>query len=168
MPAFRYCPECATPLPSSPSEPFAAQRCPSCGTTHYHNSKPAVEALILRDGQLLLAERAIEPFKGYWDIPGGFLEPGEHPIDGVRREIREETGLEVTLEGPFDVLIDRYGSSGDYTLNLCYVATIVAGEPQPADDVAALRWFPLHSLPSRIAFDHASILLQRFVASRTG
>ncbi|HUX86741.1 MAG TPA: hypothetical protein VMW65_07040, partial [Chloroflexota bacterium] len=70
MPTFRFCPECATPLSSNPSDPFVAQYCQTCGTTHYHNSKPAVEALILLDGQVLLAERAIEPFKGYWDIPG--------------------------------------------------------------------------------------------------
>lgn len=162
MPAFSYCPTCAAQLAADSRDPFAAQRCPSCGTIHYHNSKPTVEALILRDQYLLLAERGVEPFLGYWDIPGGFLEAGEHPLDGLRREVFEETGLEVQAADLFTIQIDRYGIAGDYTLNLCYVVQ-AQGEPRPADDVASLRWFSLAELPKRIAFDHARHVLHQLV-----
>jgi ADP-ribose pyrophosphatase YjhB (NUDIX family) len=141
MPAFSYCPSCAAPLPKDASAPHAPQTCPACGAVHYHNSKPCAGALILDGDRVLLGQRAVEPFKGAWDVPGGFLEPGEPPEDGARREVMEETGLDVALTGPFAILIDQYAASpdADYTLNVYYLATIVAGQPHPADDVATLQ-----------------------------
>ncbi|MGH2461349.1 MAG: NUDIX hydrolase [Chloroflexota bacterium] len=169
MPAFTYCPNCAVPLPVPPNEPGTPRVCANCGATHYHNSKPAAGALILRGDRILLVERAVEPFKGYWDIPGGFLELGEHPADGARREALEETGLLVEVaDPPFAILMDRYGDSDDRTLNLYYLARVIGGDPHPADDAAALRWFPLSALPDRIAFDHCVELLSRLAASRRG
>ena len=169
MPAFTYCPSCAARLTVDPDDPRAPRVCPSCGAIHYHNSKPAAGALILRDDRILLVERAVEPFKGYWDVPGGFLELGEHPADGARREALEETGLVVELEdAPFAIMMDRYGDSGDYTLNLYYIARVIGGDPCPSDDAAALNWFPLTALPERIAFEHCAGLLRRLAASLTG
>lgn len=162
MPAFAFCPFCATPLAADPVDPHRPQRCAGCGATHYHNSKPCAGALILSDQRVLLAERAFEPFRGYWDIPGGFLEPGEHPSDGARREAHEETGLVIDLaEQPFAILIDRYGGDGDFTLNLYYLGTVVSGDLRPADDAASLRWFPLDALPERIAFEHSQAVLRK-------
>ncbi len=88
---FNFCPDCGAKLDTS-TEPFASQTCTHCRRTHYHNSKPCAGALIVRDGCVLLVKRAVEPFKDYWDIPGGFLEAGEHPQDGMRCEVKEETG----------------------------------------------------------------------------
>lgn len=167
MPAFIYCPYCAARLSKDPVDPRAPRVCANCGATHYHNSKPAAGALILRDDEILLVERAVEPFRGYWDVPGGFLELGEQPTDGARREALEETGLIVELaDPPFAILMDRYGDSGDHTLNLYYVARVIGGEPRPSDDAAALSWFPLSALPDRIAFEHCAELLRRLAASR--
>lgn len=163
MSAFSFCPRCGDALSADLAHPFAAQHCGSCGATHYHNSKPCAGALIVREGQVLLAERAIDPWRGYWDVPGGFLEPGEHPADGARREVREETGLEVQLSEPFAILIDRYHQAGqeDFTLNVYYLATPIGGALRPDDDVASLHWFPIHALPDRLAFAHARVLLQK-------
>jgi 8-oxo-dGTP pyrophosphatase MutT (NUDIX family) len=54
-----------------------------------------VQGLLVRDGRVLIGRRKIEPRKGHWDLPGGFLEEGELPLDGLRREFLEETGLDV-------------------------------------------------------------------------
>src|ERR1700682_4608762 len=94
VPAFKFCPNCGSPLAVDRNAPLAAQKCFCCGSTHYHNSKPTPSALIVDEDQILLSQRAGEPFRGFWDIPGGFLEAGEDPLDGAKREIREETGLE--------------------------------------------------------------------------
>ncbi len=167
MPAFRYCPNCAALLPADPANPHAPQTCAACGATYYHNSKPTAGALIVRDGQILLVERAIEPFRGWWDIPGGFLEPGEHPADGARREILEETGLQIETEDlPFAIMVDHRDDTDEYTLNVYYAARVIGGDARPADDVASLRWFSLDALPERIAFDHANEVLRRLAASR--
>jgi ADP-ribose pyrophosphatase YjhB (NUDIX family) len=165
--AYSFCPRCGSQLAIDSANPFGPQKCYCCGSTHYHGSKPCAGALIVEGDRVLLSERAIEPFRGDWDIPGGFLEAGEDPIDGVRREVREETGLEVELEGPFAVFVDRYpyGKELDYTLNLYYLARIVSGDPRPADDVSSLRWFPIDSPPERIAFAHCRELLERLKQS---
>jgi ADP-ribose pyrophosphatase YjhB (NUDIX family) len=165
---FRFCPRCGSQLSIDSAQPFAPQKCFCCGSTHYHGSKPCAGALIVEGNLVLLSERAIDPFKGDWDVPGGFLEAGEDPKEGARREVLEETGLEVELEGPFAVLVDRYpyGKELDYTLNLYYLARIISGTPRPADDVASLRWFPIDSPPERIAFAHCRELLERLKQSR--
>ena len=78
-----------------------------------------------------MLSRAEEPFKGRWDIPGGFLDEGEHPLDGIRRELREETGLEVEPVEFLGVWMDRYGgdSTAEATLNLYWTARVIGGEP---------------------------------------
>ena len=156
MPIFRHCPMCGAPLPPPDVAPERVlhQDCPACGAVQYRNAKPTAGALIQRAGKVLLGRRNIEPFFGWWDIPGGFLEPWEHPTEGVRREIREETGLEVEPGELLVVNVDTYayGDGSDYTLNFYYLVDAPRGEPQAADDVSELRWFAPDALPDQIAF----------------
>jgi len=137
--------------------------CPACGFVSYASSKTTAGALCVDDGCVLLARRRAEPFRGRWDIPGGFLEEGEHPLDGLRRELREETGLEVEPLEFLGIWMDRYGgdSNAEATLNLYWTARVVSGEPQPADDVDALQWFPADGLPGRdeLAFENVPLVL---------
>jgi 8-oxo-dGTP diphosphatase len=111
---------------------------------------------------VLLARRAGEPFRGYWDLPGGFLDEGEHPLDGIRRELLEETGLEVEPEDFVGVWMDRYGTAEDShaTLNLYWTARVVSGEPKAADDVSEIAWFLRDELPpaGELAFHIAEVL----------
>ena len=111
---------------------------------------------------MLLARRAGEVFHGYWDLPGGFLEEGEHPLDGIRRELLEETGLEVHPEDFVGVWMDRYGDGDDAhaTLNLYWTARIVGGDPEAADDVSELGWFAPDEFPppQQLAFHIGEVL----------
>lgn len=133
--------------------------CPECGWIAFGNAKPCVGALIEREGRLLLVRRERAPFKGWWDIPGGFLEQDEHPRRGAVREAREETGLRIALDGLLGVYHDRYGDT--YTLNLYYRAHVTGGRERAGDDAAALRWFGPEELPRRIAFGgHAREVLR--------
>src|SRR5271154_4328327 len=73
-----------------------------------------VGAVILDEyGRVLLIRRATEPMKGHWSLPGGLLELGETLIEGVKREIHEETGLIVTPKAIVEVVDRIYRSSGD-------------------------------------------------------
>jgi 8-oxo-dGTP diphosphatase len=131
----------------------------------YARSTATTCALVEDDeGRILLARRAVEPFKGRWDIPGGFLEEGEHPLDGMRRELREETGLEVEPLEFFGVWTDRYDgdSTAEATLNLYWTARAVSGEAQAADDVDDLRWFSRDELPDKdqLAFENVPLVLR--------
>lgn len=149
---YLFCWNCSAAL--AQGQPFAPQECAVCKRWHFHNSKPCAGALVVQDGNVLLAQRGIEPFKGFWDIPGGFLTAGEHPEAGAIRELWEETGLEIRLTGLLGVYMDSYGAEGYFTLNFYYLAEIVSGTPRAADDVAALEWFEMDALPNEFAFEH--------------
>jgi ADP-ribose pyrophosphatase YjhB (NUDIX family) len=131
---------------------------------HYRNAKPCAGALVVHDGQVLLGRRAIEPSRGMWDIPGGFLEPWEHPLDGAAREVLEETGLHVRMQSLLAVVLDTYHDAY-YTLNVYYLAEVLSGEMHAADDLAELRWFTPEALPDEYAFAHCAGVIDTWVAS---
>jgi 8-oxo-dGTP diphosphatase len=156
---WKYCPRCRTELELGASR----ASCPACGFVAYANPAPTACALCVDDhGRLLLARRRGAPFAGRWDLPGGFVDEDEHPLDTVRRELREETGLDVEPEEFVGVWVDRYSEDGTgaATLNLYWTARVVAGEPEAADDVSELRWFAADELPppAEFAFHVAEVV----------
>jgi 8-oxo-dGTP diphosphatase len=97
--------------------------------------------VIVQDKKALVTVRAREPEKGRLDLPGGFLEVGEHPEDGTVREVREELGVEIELVGnPILPEIRSYGPDGAYVLPIGFRARIAEGEPNPTDDVSKISW----------------------------
>jgi 8-oxo-dGTP diphosphatase len=116
---------------------------------------------------VLLGRRAREPEQGLWDLPGGFLEPGETPEQCVRRELREETGLEVEVGRYVGSFSDVYGDGGDTTLNIVFECRALGGREAAADDVSELRWFAPGQLPARgeIAFENGPQALDRWLRS---
>lgn len=164
---WRWCPRCRTELEREPG----AARCPSCGFAAYANSAPTASALVEDGrGRLLLARRSVEPDAGRWDVPGGYLEEGEHPLDGLRRELREEAGLAIEPLELLGIWMGRYGDEPDApaTLNLYWRARAAEGEPAPADDVSELRWFAPEELPTpaELAFAHTPAVLDAWKALR--
>ena len=156
---FSFCPKCGQSLATRPVDGHERLVCVSCGFIFYQNSKPTSSVLIVEQGRVLLVRRGIEPFKGWWDIPGGFLELGEHPEAGAIRETKEETGLLIEPVELLGVFMDCYGESGEHTLNLCYLAELIGGQPRPASDVTELQWFELDALPEKIAFGWSEVAL---------
>jgi 8-oxo-dGTP diphosphatase len=158
---WHFCPRCATELEHQRER----VSCPSCGFVEHANSEPTACALVVDgQGRLLLVKRARDPHGGTWDLPGGFLEEGEHPRDALRRELREETGLDVAPGEFVGVWLDRYGSGPDAptTLNLYWTARVTGGAAEAGDDAAELRWFPGEELPpdDEIGFPNVRELLR--------
>ena len=159
---WRYCPRCRADLEAAER----AVRCPSCGLVVYPKPSPAICALVLDDeGRVLLGRRAHDPGAGLWDVLGGFMDEDEQPFETLRRELKEETGLDVEPVDFVGAVADRYGEDGNATLNLCWTARVVGGEPDAADDVSELRWFAPHELPGRdeLAFANSAELLRAWV-----
>ena len=143
---WRHCPRCGTRV-----EPAAGRaECAACGYVAYANPAPAACALCVDGaGRILLTRRAWEPYAGMWDLPGGFLHEAEHPLDALRRELHEETGLEVEPTEWLGAFMVPYGDGpGARTvLNLVWQARVVGGEELAADDVSEIRWFARDELP---------------------
>jgi 8-oxo-dGTP diphosphatase len=154
---WKWCPRCRSAL----ELPEGRASCPSCGSVYYANSAPAVEGVLERDGKVLLSKRAIEPRRGYWDLPGGFLEEGEEPLDGLAREFREETGLAVRPLEWLGTHLEPYDNY--FVLGLTWLVE-GDGDPQPADDAEELAWFGPDELPDEMAFAHQRELLDAWAA----
>ena len=149
-----FCWHCAAVLPHQP--PVV---CESCRTPHWRDPKPCASALVTLDGRLMLVRRARDPWRDFWDVPGGFCDPHEHPMDTAQREVREETGLEVAVVGLLGMWMDTYeGVANDSppktTLNIYFTGEPrgdMTARPDP-DEVAELRWFGPDELPAKLAF----------------
>ena len=138
---FVYCPNCKGKLEKKEEYTF----CPSCGGKIYHNPTPAVSILPVKEGKVLLARRAIEPYKGDYDVLGGFMDFGETAEEAVRRELKEEVGLEVKSMQFFRTYVDRYGEDGEHTLGL-FFSVEAQGEPKASDDVSECEWVKIEDL----------------------
>ena len=122
------------------------------------NSIPGVQGILERDGRVLLARRALEPRRGHWDLPGGFLDETEEPLDGLRREFREETGLDVE---PVELLRHRHRAVRRAPRLLGHVDRARRrASRSPADDVDELRWFARDELPAEMAFPGQELVLR--------
>jgi ADP-ribose pyrophosphatase YjhB (NUDIX family) len=138
---WRFCPRCAGPL----TPRAGGARCGSCGYEVWANSVPGAQALVERDGRVLLGRRRYEPSLGRWDLPGGFVDEHEHPLDALRRELQEETGLAIEPREFLGVWMQPY--DGRVVLCLTWLAEPLGGEERAGDDLVELRWFGPDELP---------------------
>lgn len=148
---WRFCPRCGGA--GDPRDGRFA--CPGCGHVVWANSVPGVEAVVERDGRVLLARRAHDPAAGLWDLPGGFPDEGEEPLAALEREVREETGLALEDVQLLGVWIEP-DYEGRSVFTVTYRATAGEGEALAADDVAELRWVGRDEIPpdDEFAFVH--------------
>ena len=160
----RFCPQCGEVLRRIKRSGDDRSRlvCTACGRIDYRNAKPCAGVLVMKHGHVLLIRRSMDPFQGWWDIPGGFLEIDELPSEAAMREVEEETGLTVTLTDLLGFYLGRY-ASGDFarpTLNIGFIGTVAGGEEQPGNETTELAWFGADELPDRLAFDHTRGVFQ--------
>jgi 8-oxo-dGTP diphosphatase len=117
---------------------------------------PTVDVIAeMPDGGIVLVRRKHPP--PGWALPGGFIEAGESAAAAARRELREETGLDVELVELFHVYSDPARDPRGPTLGVVFIGR-ARGIPTGADDAAEARVFPPDALPAPLAFDHALIL----------
>jgi 8-oxo-dGTP diphosphatase len=130
----------------------------------YEYPRPALTVdivLATREGRprVLLIQRKYEPFAGTWALPGGFVNEGETLAAAARRELREETGLEVKELEQLYTAGDPGRDPRGWTVSTVFLARVDADllRPAAADDAGAVSWFALERLPT-LAFDHAMLL----------
>ncbi|HEV7454912.1 MAG TPA: NUDIX domain-containing protein [Candidatus Saccharimonadales bacterium] len=143
---FAYCPQCGhkdTVQKLNDTD----YECSDCQWHFWNNAKAAVGVMLIKDGQMLFGERAIEPQKGKLDFPGGFVEYNEDAYAAAAREVSEETGL--TIKNPTITFVGTHEYKPGYsTVDLLMTVTEWEGDIQPGDDIASLSWCPIGVLDS--------------------
>ena len=132
--------------------------CGKCGYIHYLNPVPATAVVIEKEKKILLVRRAGEPKKGLWSLPAGFIEISETVEECAVREVLEETGLEIELDG-LEGIHTVFDDPRYVCLLIVYCGSIVSGELKPGDDAAEAGYFGRDDLPP-IAFSvHEKVIM---------
>lgn len=135
-------------------KPNSNEQCLLCG--RWDNRPVGVDTVIIKDDKVLMIKRATNPDAGKYALPGGYLDKGESAEDAAKREVIEETGLEVKIIRLIGVRSDpsRYRQ----VVQIGFVGEIVGGKEKPGDGVDRIDWFDPNNLPENISMDHGEII----------
>jgi ADP-ribose pyrophosphatase YjhB (NUDIX family) len=168
----RFCWRCGAALAAPPPT-----MCSACGQAHYVNPAPCGEAVVVRDGKVLLLRRAGDPHRGSWDVPGGFCDGDEHPMHAAERELEEELGLAGQATAYIGAWLDVYGEPAPdgiqtHCITSAYLVALEepGAEPRPNPEEATdYGWFDLAAPPEDLAFaEHARPMLAAAAALVAG
>lgn len=156
--SIKYCPDCGNKLTRKMLEGRERLFCPGCEKIYYENPTPVV-AVVARDdkGRILLIKRKIEPGKGEWALPSGFMEIEETPTQAALRELAEETGL----EGKYKKLIGVYSNKSEihgYLVTIIYEVEIIGGNLCAGDDAEEAEFFTVDQIPPLAFQSHQKAL----------
>lgn len=141
--------------------------CPACGWVWFNNAPVGVAAVILDEhGRILLARRRTAFRDGAWCIPCGYLEADEEVRAGLHREVKEETGLDVTI-GELIAVHSNLDRAPPYPVGLWFATTINGGTLHAGSDVADLAFFDLADLPEPMAFETDLRVIQQLRDQRS-
>lgn len=159
---LRYCPRCAGELESRRLKASEPERlvCGRCGYVFYLDPKLAACTISELDGGIVLLRRSIEPGRGKWVFPGGFVDLGEPVHEAAVRETREEANLDVSLIG----ILDVYSFPSYEVAVVVYAAEVKGGELRPDDEASEARCFRPEQIPwEELAFDTTRAALRDYV-----
>ena len=163
-PGYRHCPRCGSALERRTLKKGDPERlvCTACGFVFYLDPKIAVGTIIrTRRDRLVLVRRAIEPGYGKWVFPGGYVDRGEPLTTAAIREAREETGLEVRLEG----LVNVYSYTGRTPVIIVYAATATGGRLEVDEESLESAEVEASAIPwTDLAFRSTHEALQDYLA----
>jgi 8-oxo-dGTP diphosphatase len=151
---MEHCPRCGQALEER--EAFGRLRpvCPDCGHVVFRGPKVAAGALVVQDGSILLNQRDIDPGLGKWGLPAGYVDLGERVEEAAIREVKEETGLDVCLDG----LLGVYSDVGRGVALVIYCASVCGGALIVGPETRAVGFFAPDALPE-LAFAQNSDII---------
>jgi ADP-ribose pyrophosphatase YjhB (NUDIX family) len=162
---FVYCPRCGAPLAERFRFGRSREVCRYCGFIHFNEPKVAVGALVIDGDRVLLVRRAAIPRIGFWAVPAGYMDGDELPEDALVREVGEETGLKVIVQG-LQGIAPLAGWGEQRGILLLYRAEPVSGCLAARDDVSEARWFEPAEIPwDDLAFESTVTFLRNWLAS---
>lgn len=156
-----FCPHCGMRVEERLLKGKPRLVCPACGHVAFADPKVAATVLVQSGEKLLLVRRAVDPGRGLWCLPGGYVDYGEDPAAAAARECREEAGLDVDDLTLLDLAFNGRVIVITYTARLASVA-----EPVPGDDADLAAWFSPSDLPS-LAFANVAHAISLWQQHRT-
>ncbi|WP_087025201.1 NUDIX hydrolase [Thaumasiovibrio subtropicus] len=163
-----FCPRCGAS--TFERESLKSFLCKACGFTYFQNAATAVAAIIIAEGEMLIAERAREPGKGMWDLPGGFVDYDEPLETALQRELQEELGWHTDILQYIGSQPNVYPYKG-ITYHTCDCFFLVELDAKPEhlkanDDVASLRWVAIEEINlDKFAFQSIRSMLETLLTS---
>lgn len=164
--AAGYCLKCGAPMETRALYGRERAACPVCGYIHFRNPTPVAGCVVEHEGGIVLIRRGIDPGRGKWGIPAGFMEWGETAEEGAMRETAEETGLAVRIERLLGVY--SFVNPNGNGVIIFYVATAIGGTMLAGDDAEHIETFAPGAWPDAIAFPtHRQALADYLATSHT-
>ncbi|MFN3475962.1 MAG: NUDIX hydrolase [Candidatus Methylomirabilales bacterium] len=160
-----FCPQCGRRLEERMVEEEGRVRrvCPSCRYIHYLNPKVVAGAIPQKDGKVILLRRSIEPARGKWTFPAGYVELGESVSEAAIRETKEEVGLDIEIASLLNVY--SYPDSGIVTV--VYTAHVMGGKLEKGSEAEEVAAFSLHEIPwEELAFRSTEEALREWARTR--
>ena len=131
--------------------------CSACGTVFFLDPKVVAGVITELNGGIVMIRRNLEPGLGKWTFPAGFVDRGEVVEEAAAREAKEETGLDVEVDG----LIGLYSRPGDANILVVYAGRVVGGELKAGDEAQEVNAFDVESLPS-LAFERDAGIIRQW------
>ena len=141
-----YCCRCGTPMTSRLIADKPRRVCPACDFIHFVEPKVGVGVMVVQNAKLLLVRRTMEPEKGKWSLPAGYVDIGVNPATQAVQEAKEETNLQVEIIELVDVYHNP-PAQGGAAIFILYKARVVGGELRAGDDADRADFFALDALP---------------------
>ena len=164
-PAVHFCSVCGSPvqLGIPPGDSLPRHICPNCHTIHYQNPRMVVGTVPVWEDKILLCRRAIEPRRGYWTLPAGFMENGESLEQAAARETLEEAGGAVDLADLFAVVSIPH----IHQVHFFYRARLLTQDLAPGEETLEIGFFSEADIPWQdLAFRSVSYALRQFFQDR--
>lgn len=164
---IEYCPRCGGSCEEAVEGGVPRGKCTQCSYVHFINPAPCVAVVVVSNEKVLLCKRgAGTRFEGLWCLPSGYIEYGEDFITAGLREVQEETGLNVEVQGIVSV-VSNFWSHDASTLVVVLLAVLLGGEPRPDGvETSEVSWFTAEALPEGMAFSADAHIIQRYFVAR--
>ena len=160
---FVYCPFCATKLDSRVINEIERKVCPGCNYVQWRNPVVGAAVIAMDGDRILLGQRARGPYAGQWCIPCGYVEYHEEVREAAAREFKEETGLDIEIEGVYTAH-SNFHNPDMHSVGIWFQARVVGGELKADDDLMAVEYFSLRQVPAELAFETDRMVLDQLLA----
>lgn len=155
---YRYCPQCKQSLKQKLFDGRERLHCPKCDFIFWNNPKPVVSIILHKQGKALMLQRAKEPLKNYWCLPGGYINYEETPEQAIIRETKEELGVNIKINklvGVYRIDNDPRGVNIDIIYDGIFMDDYVL-----SDEHKSIAYFYPKNLPAKIAYKHREAIAE--------